>query len=137
MRHPRAKVGGDHVRVATDGGGDTLCELLTEIQHDNTFAGAHNSSHVMFHEQNSGTAIANSFNQGHNTLALIDIHAGNWLIEHQESRAHRQGHGDTQGALMTMWQVFCELIGECTQTREVQYIMVTADFVIGKRVSTD
>ena len=80
MRHPRAKVGGNHVRVATDSGGSALSELLTEIQHDNTFAGAHDGPHVVFHEQNSGTAIADGFDEGHNALALIDVHTSDRLV---------------------------------------------------------
>src|SRR5262249_61200113 len=95
MCYPCAQVGSDHVRVATDVGGGALSELLTEVQHDNTFTGAHDGPHIVFHEQNSGTAIADGFNEGHNAVALIDIHTGHRLFLHQKTRAHPRGHTHT------------------------------------------
>ena len=88
-----------------EGLGVTVGNELAVLKNPDMVADAHNDFHVVFDEQDGQVEFfAQVFDEVHEILAFLRVHAGCGLIEHKECGVSGQGAGDFKPPLGSVGQ---------------------------------
>ena len=86
----------------------------------------------MFHQEDGGAAISDGFDQIHDLLTFVEVHARDRFVQQQQQRSRGQRHGDAQRTLAAVGQILCQFISIRCQPGKFQDFMGAGDFLAWK-----
>src|SRR5438128_9033541 len=84
----------DHTGVVEDLGGWPLHEGLTEVEHEDAVAHAHDDLHDVLDQDDGDAAVPDASDHRQGLLHLDLVEPGHHLVKQQQAGAHRQRSGD-------------------------------------------
>lgn len=98
-----------------------LGDLAASIEHGEAIAYAHDDAHLMLDQENGDAErFADLPDERHHVGSLARIHAGGWLVGHQELWPGCERLADLEAALLTIGEIAGEDVAAAAQAGELQ-----------------
>src|SRR3569833_3250491 len=120
-RSPQIRL--DDPRIVLDLGGQTLRDLLAEVEHGDPVADAHDQAHVVLDQQDGTARVADLLAALLESLLLGGVHPRRGLVEQQQLRIRGQRAGDLQPPLVTVRQVLRRLVDPSADADELHQLL--------------